>query len=279
MKQTLLTSLLIINYILFNYELSAQTGMIDGNDYAFQFSGLTGSTPRTGFGLYFNQNNPAPSQYEFLDNTGTTVLGIGTTTGNLQVSGNISSGGDLSFSPGKSVMVGGDEYAFRYMGNPNYGIFFSLSNARYEFRNANAAPIAWFHVGSGNTWFAGGLQIGNSNVSTAGNLRFTGADFEGFDGSVWKSLTALGLPGPQGPAGPQGVQGNVGPTGLQGYQGVSGPTGPQGSQGIQGIQGVTGPAGGPTGPTGATGPQGPAGGPTGPTGPTGPAGGPPGESE
>jgi hypothetical protein len=38
----------------------------------------------------------------------------------------------------------------------------------------------------------GGLQLGNSAGTTAGTLRWSGADFEGYDGSSWKSLTATG---------------------------------------------------------------------------------------
>jgi hypothetical protein len=50
----------------------------------------------------------------------------------------------------------------------------------------------------GNTNLAGSLQIGaglilgNSSATTAGNLRWTGTDFEGYDGSGWVSLTATG---------------------------------------------------------------------------------------
>ena len=38
----------------------------------------------------------------------------------------------------------------------------------------------------------GGLQLGNSAGTTTGTLRWTGADFEGYDGASWKSLTATG---------------------------------------------------------------------------------------
>jgi len=38
--------------------------------------------------------------------------------------------------------------------------------------------------------FSNGVNLGNTTNITAGNMRWTGADFEGFDGSSWRSLTA-----------------------------------------------------------------------------------------
>ena len=42
---------------------------------------------------------------------------------------------------------------------------------------------------------AGGIRIANSTGTTAGIIRWTGADFEGYDGSAWKSLTSGGTGG------------------------------------------------------------------------------------
>jgi len=46
-------------------------------------------------------------------------------------------------------------------------------------------PLEKLHV-------EGGLRIGNSVTNAAGTMRWTGSDFEGYDGSTWKSLTATG---------------------------------------------------------------------------------------
>lgn len=46
-------------------------------------------------------------------------------------------------------------------------------------------PGEWLHV-------AGGIRIGNTINNVAGNIRYTGTDFEGYDGSLWKSFTAAG---------------------------------------------------------------------------------------
>ena len=46
---------------------------------------------------------------------------------------------------------------------------------------------------AGNVNVAGKIKVGDDSVSpTAGTIRWTGSDFEGYDGTVWKSLTAGG---------------------------------------------------------------------------------------
>ena len=45
---------------------------------------------------------------------------------------------------------------------------------------------------TGNATLAGGLTLGNSTPTTAGTIRWTGTDFEGFNGSGWDSLTGGG---------------------------------------------------------------------------------------
>lgn len=50
---------------------------------------------------------------------------------------------------------------------------------------------------------AGGVRIANTATANAGTMRWTGSDFEGYDGSVWRSLTATGGEGglPSGTSG------------------------------------------------------------------------------
>ncbi|MDX1477703.1 MAG: hypothetical protein R3301_08330 [Saprospiraceae bacterium] len=45
-----------------------------------------------------------------------------------------------------------------------------------------SSPQETLHVG-------GGLRLGNSSTMAAGTLRWTGSDFEGYDGSAWESFT------------------------------------------------------------------------------------------
>jgi hypothetical protein len=76
-------------------------------------------------------------------------VGVGTTTPSttLQVVGTtregsstdymqVNSTGDMSFTGTADYLVSADRYAFRYSGNDNYGLVFSATNSRYEFRDA-----------------------------------------------------------------------------------------------------------------------------------------------
>lgn len=100
--------------------------------------------------------------------------------------------GNLSFNGSSQYRVGGNQYAFAFAGNPNYGLFFNQTSVRYEFRNNAAAPSFFVGADDGNGVFTGGVRVGNSNSNVAGNIRWTGTDFEGFNGVIWKSLTLTG---------------------------------------------------------------------------------------
>ena len=55
-----------------------------------------------------------------------------------------------------------------------------------------ASPAAKLDV-AGNVNVAGKIKVGDDSVSpTAGVIRWTGSDFEGYDGSAWKSFTGGG---------------------------------------------------------------------------------------
>ena len=43
---------------------------------------------------------------------------------------------------------------------------------------------------AGDAKISQGLQVGNTSNAIAGTIRWTGSDFEGYDGSAWKSLTS-----------------------------------------------------------------------------------------
>jgi Chaperone of endosialidase len=100
--------------------------------------------------------------------------------------------GDLTFTGNADYLVGGNRYAFRFAGDPDFGLFFNQTNLRYEFRDAAAIPV-FFATTAGDGFFAKGVQIGNSILNNAGNIKWTGTDFEGFDGVNWKSFTAVGI--------------------------------------------------------------------------------------
>ena len=149
--------------------------------------------------------NTTNGQNVFPTGAGTSV-GIGTNAPatRLQVIGGVSrfgsttnygqfaDDGDLTFTGNGDYLVGGNKYAFRFSADQDYGIFFNQTNLRYEFRDAAAIPV-FYTTTTGEGFFAKGVQIGNSILNNAGNIRWTGLDFEGFDGAIWRSLTATGI--------------------------------------------------------------------------------------
>lgn len=58
--------------------------------------------------------------------------------------------------------------------------------------SSNIARLDESQTFSGLTSFSSGLTLGNTATTAAGTLRWTGADFEGYDGSEWVSLTGGG---------------------------------------------------------------------------------------
>ncbi len=118
-----------------------------------------------------------------------------------------SSTGDLFFNGAADYLVGGNRYAFRYSANQTFGLFFNSNNGQYEFKNSvgdaamsvkaftgetriagvlgvgvSAAPIEQLEV-------SGGINIGNTSSTNSGSMRWSGTDFEGYNGSSWVSLT------------------------------------------------------------------------------------------
>ncbi len=100
--------------------------------------------------------------------------------------------GNLSFNGSSQYRVGGNQYAFAFAGNPNYGLYFNQTNVRYEFRNNAAAPSFYVGADDGNGVFTGGVRVGNSNSAVAGNIRWANGDFQGYNGTAWVSLTGSG---------------------------------------------------------------------------------------
>ncbi len=136
-------SILLITLAVASANLPAQTALINGNQFAFVFSGVTDPpVPAAGFGLYFNQNNPAPARYEFKNNTGASVWSTEGLTGKTWCAGNLLTDGDLIatgdlFTSG-ALQVAGDAYAFQYhngVSSTNFGLFFSQASAAYQLMN------------------------------------------------------------------------------------------------------------------------------------------------
>lgn len=68
-----------------------------------------------------------------------------------------------SFAVAQTISIGGNQYAFQYTANPNYGLFFNSTDVQYEFRNGSAADV---------------FSINANNGYLKTDLRFdTGADY------------------------------------------------------------------------------------------------------
>jgi len=225
-----------------NLSFSSGSDLLIGNNrYAFRAA----SDPD--YGLFFNATT---LEYQFMDNAGSPKFALDANTGELST--------NLAFKVGSALVIKPNTYGLQSAADPDAGLFFGLSD--FQFRNLAGASLFSVNLSNGNGRISGGLQVGNSTLTQAGNIRWNGSDFQGYNGINWASLTT-GTPGPQGPAGPAGAAGPQGPSGP------AGTTGPQGATGLTGLQGSAGS-------TGATGPQGPSGllGATGPQGPAGPSG-------
>ncbi|MEP7318130.1 MAG: tail fiber domain-containing protein [Panacibacter sp.] len=123
----------------------------------------------------------------------TSLQVVGTSrTGGANNYAQFDANGNLSFKGNAAYNVAGNRYAFQFSGNPNYGLFFNTNTSQYEFRDGNARPVFQVDVNLGNGIFNGGVRVGNSAVLSSGNIRWNGNDFEGYDGSAWKSFTATG---------------------------------------------------------------------------------------
>ncbi len=102
-------------------------------------------------------------------------IGIGTISPstNLEIVGDFRAGdgsnyaqitpiGDLFFKATADYLVGPDRYAFRYMLNEDYGLFFSGTNNEYEFLTSGQNRIFSVHANSGRVHVLGRLGVGTA---------------------------------------------------------------------------------------------------------------------
>jgi hypothetical protein len=189
--------------------------LVENNRYAFR------AKSNENYGLFFNA---ADQRYEYRDQSGNSVHNLGANGGSaewfdengdlmMRHNGNNLKVASLGVSSGL-VLEGSDvttqvrvELDNNLNGGQNW-ILQSTSNGtpvgggKFSIRNENQGINAFVmdslgNVGIGNDLpFAkldvdGSLRIGtNAGFPVEGMLRWSGSDFEGYDGSSWQSLTA-----------------------------------------------------------------------------------------
>lgn len=97
-----------------------------------------------------------------------------------------SASGHLSFSGNSQYRVGGNRYAFAFSGDPDYGLYFNQTNARYEFRDGAAAPVFFIGSNDGSGYFRGNLGLGTQTPATrldvSGTSLFRGVNVNALSG-------------------------------------------------------------------------------------------------
>ena len=150
-------------------------------------------------------------------------VGVGTTTPSapLEVHFDNLSSNNAAISIDNDTPGGSDVIDFKYQGNTKARIRYSSGGAFYVGQlgnnhvhlQTNDANRLTVHA-NGNVMIGatgnpvekldveGALRLGTTVSNNAGTLRWTGADFEGYDGGTWQSLTAGGAgslpPGTEG---------------------------------------------------------------------------------
>lgn len=77
-----------------------------------------------------------------------------------------------------------------------------VGSSRVEFNISDNGTLYPYHMSADGMSLPAGITIGNSVTDIAGTMRWTGTDFEGYDGATWNSLGGGG-------GLPSGVQGDV----------------------------------------------------------------------
>ena len=121
----------------------------------------------TNIGLAFI---PSANQYQFRNAAGNAVLRINPVTGrtSLGSASNYSSfaaDGDLEFIGGADMLIGNNSYAFRSSSDQDNGLFFNVTDNRYEFRSNAAVGSFWVNA---NT--SGGETSGSFHSDGDGDI-------------------------------------------------------------------------------------------------------------
>ena len=141
-------------------EIDSATDLIIISDTTLQFTG-TGTTT---FDLF---DNSAGTTFEITNSSGAQVAGL-SVEGAISATSFSGDGSGLTSLDGSQITTG------------------TIPNARLS---ADVVLTTGSQTFTGVPTFSSGLVLGNSASTTAGAIRWSGTDFEGFNGTSWVSLT------------------------------------------------------------------------------------------
>jgi hypothetical protein len=148
-------------------ESQAQTAIVGPADqYAFQWENFGGLT--TNIGLFFSSSQ---GQFQFRDGGGSTIMSLDPSNGRVNIGDNVTNyarfdgNGDLRFFGTADYLVENNDYAFRSAGDPDNGLYFKVTNNRYEFRSNTA--VGSFTITANNS---GGVVSGSFHSDGDGDI-------------------------------------------------------------------------------------------------------------
>jgi hypothetical protein len=82
--------------------------------------------------------------------------------------------GNLKFNGSAYYKLQDNQYAFRYVNNINYGLFFNSTDKFWEFKDSTATSVFKIDADAGNVMFKGGLSVGKTITPPANGLYVSG---------------------------------------------------------------------------------------------------------
>lgn len=173
---------------------SAGKGLVVGsNSYAFKYSedhdaglffnstsGVIEVRTITGdYNVYFGAGTLGQSYF-----AGAVGIGTETITGAFEVRGGVArfgdgtnyvqlgAAGDISFGGTGDLLIRGDHYAFRWIGDEDVGLYFDETNTRFSFTDDSGVAQQWFKI-NGDTYLAGQTGIGTETPAASAILDLT----------------------------------------------------------------------------------------------------------
>jgi hypothetical protein len=96
--------------------------------------------------------------------------------------------GNLRFFGNAAHLVNENQFALLCNGMPQEGLYVNGDKMQWEFTDMKGVPYFTINSSSHDIATIGGVQVGNSTNAVAGNIRWDGDGFQGFDGKSWRTF-------------------------------------------------------------------------------------------